>query len=469
MNKHANQLPHKTKKNSWGYTKRFGICIGILLFFISTKATTQNQEVYFLNTPMTMEQLVLQAKKEHKLIFIYVFEANSPTCAQIENYLFKDSQIAAYHNRNFINYKIDGKIDISQSFVAHFQVTAFPSFLFFSEKGQLLYNTPQKLSAMDYLKLLENIHDTSNSLPVIEGISSNSTSKFDDKLIVPSPDYNASSSDNTPQKSQPNQSIPTKMLNMEEQVKEWQKSYYNKTIGEQELLQYAYWLRKNRQSYHSIVNEYLKTQRGKLQNNTNRQFLYDFSETIENEAIKLLINDIQYFKATQGSEKINQKIKTAIYNSIQTAIKEHDKIIFKNAIDIIHQTDLPFQDAFEFDMKKQYYEGVADWKAFAETAIEYIDSKNITDPILLIELAAKVALHLDDSRYLENALKWAETSVKIENEYPCNYTLAYVYYRKGDYDMAMKVAEYTLKLAEMRQVNSQEIKKLIDDIRIRQK
>ncbi|MFK7903478.1 MAG: thioredoxin fold domain-containing protein [Chitinophagales bacterium] len=456
------RLPSFTKINL------LRILFSIYLLSFVPEIAAQNQEVSFLDTEMTWEELVFQAQKERKLLFIYLFEPNCPNCSQAESGLFTDPQIAAKHNRYFINYKINGADERIKDFISTFEVDNYPSFLFFNKNSQLLQKRNQAPSTLEYLELIKELVSDEYGTPDIGRQSQTPSSKFDNGIFtIPSPNYNDQPSDTKPPKPAPSLNQQKKYADMKRLAEQWEKSYYNKAIQPKELRLYAYWLKSQNQSYHAPVNDYLKTQKGQFQHPLNRQFIFDFSETVENDAIQLFMNDIHHFKTTQGSESINSKLKQAIYNSILTAIEEHDKAIFKNAIDIINQANLPFKDNFEFEMTMLYCKGMGEWKEYAEKSISYINSKNITDPKLLNDLASDIALNLEDARYLEQALEWAKMSVKMENEYDYNHTLTFVYYRLGQYDMAMKMAEYTLKLAELRKVNPTKIKNLIDDIRTR--
>ncbi|MGB1240986.1 MAG: hypothetical protein ACPG49_00595 [Chitinophagales bacterium] len=438
----------------------------IFLLSFAVEIAAQNQKVTFLDTEMTWEELISQAQKEHKLLFIYLFEPNCSPCSQAESELFTQPQIITNLNRYFVNYKIDGTDERTKDFISAFEIHNYPSFLFFDKKSQLLQKKNQAPSVLEYLDLVKELVSNEYGTPDIGRQSQTPSSKFDDGIFtIPSPNYNDQPSDAHPLKPAASINQQKKYADMKKLAEQWEKSYHTKAIPPKELRLYSYWLKSQNQPYHAPVNDYLKTQKEELQQPINRQFIFDFSETVENDAIQFFLKDIHHFKTTQGSENINSKLKQAIYNSVLTAIKEHDKTIFRDAISIINQADLPFKDNFEFDMTMLYFEGMGEWKEYSEKAMYYINSKNITDPKLLNNLASNIALNLEDTRYLEQALEWAKMSVKMENEYDFNHTLAFVYYRLGQYDMAMKMAEYTLKLAELRKVNPNKIKSLIDDIK----
>lgn len=478
MYQHLNHLQSKAM-HSRKYRKKlhyfflFTIPLCIILLLSISKICAQNPEVIFLETEMNWNQLIQKAKKEHKLLFIYVFENNSTACNHTENYIFKNSKVATAHNQYCINYKIDGKASSSRDFIHDFGIQTLPTFLFFDTNENLLKQSSDTPPPVDYLKIIQEVIDIQYSTPDIGRANSENQSVFDNKrYTIPSPNYHnqptATSSKTTQKTVNKSSNPPNKEYgNLSIQAKKWEEAYYKRQLTADDLRKYAYWLKGQKQSYHSVVNDYLQTQKEKLQEHINRQFLFDFTETTENDAIEWFMKDIHHFKATQGSERINDRIKNAVRNSVLTAIREHDDAIFQDAIGVIQRVELPFKDDFEFEMKIGYFRGVSHWKEYAETAIAYINSKNTTDPNLLNELAFQIALNLDNLNYLQQALLWAKKAVKIETEYHYNYTLAFIYYRLQDFEAALKVAEYAQKLGELRKINPKEVNKLIDKIRAR--
>ncbi len=448
------------------------LCITLLLSI--PKICAQNQGVTFMQTEMNWNQLIQKAKNEHKLLFIYVFENNSTACSHIEDYVFNNSKVTTTHNKYCINYKIDGQANSSRDFIHDFGIKTLPTFLFFDINENLLKQSSGTPPPMGYLKMMQEVIDTQYNTPDIGRGNLETQSVFDNKMYtIPSPNYH-----NQPKTATPLEETTQKTVNISPplqnanrnlptQANKWEEAYYKRQITADDLRKYAYWLKGQKESYHAVVNDYLQTQKGKLQEHINRQFLFDFSESTENDAIKLFMKDIHHFKATQGSERINDRIKNAVRNSVLTAIREHDHAIFQDAIEVIQRAELPFKDDFEFEMKIGYFRGVGDWRDYAETAIAYINSKNTTNPKLLNEMAFQIALNLDDLNYLQQALSWAKKTVKIETEYHYNYTLAFIYYRLNEFDIALKVAEYAQKLGELRKINPKEVNKLIDKIRAR--
>ncbi len=448
----------------------WSLLVCICLVLSASKTVAQKHSIQFVKGDQTLEHLKKQAKAQTKLIFIYIYEPNSSVCREVENRVFTHQQAALYHNDYFVNYQVNGREPSVQSLVNAFNIKHFPSFLYFDVEGRLIHQTNQTSPTSAYLELVYKVITNSDlpfykidGVPDIEGKKIIESTPYNKQPAIPQKTQTARESLSTPASTAPQ----TKKLFTEQQLEEWEAAYYSRKISTDDLRNYAYALKERKRPYHTVVNQYLKLERTRLRNEINRQFLYDFSETVENDAIHLFLKDIQYFKVEVGSDKINNRIKSAIFNSIQTAIKEQDKVIFEYAIDIISQANLPFKDEFEFDMKMRYYQGVDEWENYTKTAVEYVKTKNITNPQLLNELAFNIAKHSDDTRSLEEALLWAKEGAKIDTEYASNLTLTYVYYRLKQKEKALETAEITLKIAEIRKIDPKEIKDLMDDIKTR--
>lgn len=438
-----------------------------ICFSLPSEISAQTKFIYFQNSTLKWEGLMQLAESQGKLVFLYVYEPNSAVCSEVEHRLFNHPKAIEYHNGYFVNYKLNGRDSSTKELINYFDIQKFPCFLYFNSQEKLLYKTYQSSPTAVYL---ESVYEIITDNLFIE-IDSNPVPT---KEVIPQPIYeNESKILNESQPVAPNpplQKVAPKEIKKQytdTEFKELEEKYISRKISSDDLRAYLYALRERQQSYHTIVNQYLKMENTRLKNVENRQFLYDFLETIENNVIHHFLEDVQHFKIAQGSPKINDRIKYAIQNSIRIAIKERDEVIFERAMEVIQKANLPFEDGFEFEVKMMYYEGIDNWEKYGETAVEYVKKKNITNPQLLNELAYKVALHSHNTRHLEEALKWAKQIVDIEHEYPSHYTLTYVYYRLKNKKEALLFAEKTLEIAEFRKIDQKEIRDLIDDIRTR--
>ncbi|MGB0931843.1 MAG: hypothetical protein ACPGVB_13760, partial [Chitinophagales bacterium] len=224
------------------------------------------------------------------------------------------------------------------------------------------------------------------------------------------------------------------------------------------LYNYAYALKALEEPYNAVVNEYIKTQPNPdMRIKKNRRFLYDFSDNLENIAIDYFIKDAGYFKTIMGGQ-INDKLKSAIYNSIQTAIKERDMALFQKAKKVLEKCNLPNMQEFIFDMETLFYEGIRSWDDYVKVTIKYFNNYNVTDPNQLNLAAYNFARSVKpkNKSAMKNAKKWVKESIGIDPQYYNYLTLALLYHKTEEFKLAEKAALKAIEIAEIRNQTYQE-------------
>jgi thioredoxin 1 len=93
------------------------------------------------------------AKKENKPVFVDAYTSWCGPCKKMVQDVFADSAVAVYFNDAFINYSINIETPDGKLFDSIFDVSAFPSLLFFGADGKLIfreigYRSPEKLISL---------------------------------------------------------------------------------------------------------------------------------------------------------------------------------------------------------------------------------------------------------------------------------------------------------------------------------
>ncbi len=355
-------------------------------------------------------KVIEKAKEENKLIFVDVMADYCPPCKVMDAEVFPEKSVALFYNEHFISYRIDIEAKESTYLKELFNIKTVPTLLFLTSEGKLIKKLEEGKTAKEFIVLGKEVMSDKRSFMV-----------------------------------QVNDNDPDWL-----RYKELERMYQSGTRQPKFLREYAYLLRRYRKPHNMVVNEYLRTQANRKHLKENRLFVYDFTSNLGNLAVDFFIKDIQHYKQSHGGKKINEKVKTAIYNSILTAIRERDYNLFDKANLIFKDIELPEQDKFVFEMQSLFYQGIEDWENYAEVAYKYLNSKEITDPILLNDIAAKFHQYVNSKKDLKQALKWVKQSIKIENEYYNNTTAASLYHKLGKTKKAIKAAEKAIKIAKLR-------------------
>lgn len=127
--------------------KKLGVLIIILVAF---KANAQN-EIKF-NQTTTWKETTEAAAKTGKLIFVDCYTSWCVPCKWMEQNVFVDPKVAAFYNSNFINVKIDMEKGEGIALRKKYSVNSYPSFLFVSDKGEVVHRTGSRMPVDEFLE-----------------------------------------------------------------------------------------------------------------------------------------------------------------------------------------------------------------------------------------------------------------------------------------------------------------------------
>ena len=100
------------------------------------------------------DELLKKARQEGKLVFVDVYTDWCGPCKIMASTTFKQPDVGAYFNKNFINYKLDAEdeeqngIELSEKY----QVQAFPTLLFLDSSGGLKHRVEGFQDSMEFVK-----------------------------------------------------------------------------------------------------------------------------------------------------------------------------------------------------------------------------------------------------------------------------------------------------------------------------
>ncbi len=109
-----------------------------ILFFLSLLSFTSiAQQINF--EVGSLEQILEKAKQENKLIFVDLYADWCGPCKIMEATTFNQSEVAEEYNNAFVNYKVNIDEPIGKQVKAKYNVFAYPTYLFLSPSGEVLY------------------------------------------------------------------------------------------------------------------------------------------------------------------------------------------------------------------------------------------------------------------------------------------------------------------------------------------
>ncbi|MGB0524184.1 MAG: thioredoxin family protein [Flammeovirgaceae bacterium] len=131
------------------------IITSILLFGISISLQASDDYISFkdINTQAEWNAVLTLSKQQQRPIFVMVHTSWCGYCRKMERDVYTKTKVAAYHNTNFINVKIDAETEFGEGFSVKYQVDAFPGILFLNEKAGVLQQEIGYMPSKDLLYL----------------------------------------------------------------------------------------------------------------------------------------------------------------------------------------------------------------------------------------------------------------------------------------------------------------------------
>lgn len=103
-------------------------------------------------TEGTWKEILALAAKENKPIFVDCYTVWCGPCKQMAAQVFTDPMVAEYFNSTFINVKVDMEKGEGIDLKNHYEVRAFPTFLYLDPKGNVISRIVGSMPAADFVK-----------------------------------------------------------------------------------------------------------------------------------------------------------------------------------------------------------------------------------------------------------------------------------------------------------------------------
>ena len=446
-----------------------------ILFFNFCYLCTNYTTIYAQEVPIqfiqnvSWEQLLEKAQNEGKFIFIDVYTDFCSPCKLMDKTVFTQQEVGIYYNQNFINVKMNMLLDAHESFVMKHKLHSAPSLMFFSPNGELIDMEVGYMSAEKFLALGQEIQNMYEDIYVYYVFNQHYTELKDnsEKIVIEQPKAAKKAINMTyePKLTVYADSVHTPVQNLA-RFANLDDAYRNGNIDALQMRQYAYFLKEYRKPYNTIVNKYLNAENQNLESKENQEFIYNFSINLENKAIDYFLAHLDEYKIKYGSKKVNEKVCSAILHSVMTAIKERDYALFDKAKETIEKINIEDKEWFMFKMEALFYQGIEKWDEYTKVVSKYLNVHTIDDPFLLNDFPLKFE-QFGNEKHLPKALKWINTSLKIEDEYYNNYTKALLLCRLNLADDALEAVEHAIEIGINRQEDCSEAIDLKDRIKSR--
>ena len=128
------------------FKKTYCILFLLLIMMITENIFSQNKEsiakslsaheIVFANR--NWKEVMAEAKKSGRFIFVDAYTSWCGPCKLLKSTTFKDKKTADYFNKNFINFSADMEKGEGPALAEKWDITAYPSLIFFSSEGEMV-------------------------------------------------------------------------------------------------------------------------------------------------------------------------------------------------------------------------------------------------------------------------------------------------------------------------------------------
>ena len=338
----------------------------------------------------TWEELLAKAEIDNELVFLDAFTTWCGPCKSMSRNVFTDQSVGKFYNRNFVNAKIDMEKGEGQQIARKYKIEAYPSLLFINGKGEVVHRSTGYKDVNEFLLLGETALDPNNNLSGLTRKYHSGTRDANFMMQYIMAKYNA----------------------MEEGLLE-------------------------------VAEEYLAAEKD-WSTLPNMQLIYALTEDPDSKMFGYMVENREQFETLFGKENVRAKFQNLFLNKA-----------FARGKDAFAEIDRFYQKAYPVVANKlsahfrmNYYQYAGDLEAFANAAIDYLDSHPSNDPSELNNLAWTFYDAVDNPQRLKKALAWAERSVELDSQFYNNDTLAHLYFKLGKKGKAKRTAEKAISMAK---------------------
>lgn len=348
-------------------------------------------------TEKSWEEVLEMAAENETGIFLDAYASWCGPCKHMVKNVFTQYEVGKFYNENFINVKLDMEKDVDGKRLAQkYNVSVYPTYLYFDSSGELIH------MAVGAKKGPEFINDGATAI-----------------------DEN---------------------INLKGLMDKYQEGEADKeTLS---LLTMS--LAKANLGYEEVMEDYMsQIKSSKKLDKSDLDFIYNFTDNIDSDAFKILMENRNQFDELIGAEKMDRKVQTVAMKSIQRAALNKDKSQLKKITNLLEKSDPTSGAKLAQKAVIDYHRLSKDWDSYAPLAVKYYkEHASSASYSELNNVAWDFYEQIDKKKYLKQALKWAKLSV-LENEAYFNMdTYAALLMKLGKLDEAQSAAERAIELAK---------------------
>lgn len=374
------------------------LIISLLGFFIGSNLNAEDLDyaIAFEKSP-TMAMLQKKSNKKDKLIFIDCFTTWCGPCKWLAKNVFTDPKVGEFMNENFVSAKIDMEKGEGIEIAKKYGIRAYPTLLFLDSEGNMVHRI---CGAGDSEKFLEGAKLAMNK---------------SERLGAYVSKYKSGERSN-------------------EFLSDYLIKCSQACMNDDEALA-NYW---ENQSEEDLISA------------TNWKMYEAFVRDINSEQFTYLLANHKKFAAKNGKENVDKITEYAYQRAFSKAIyaKEDKEKKFNEVKTHIDNTTLLNKNKIIFSAMMNKARAEKNWNMYGNTAVMYVNTYLKENSTQLNSYAWSFYENIDDERMLAEALKWANKSVELNEQYMNMDTKAALLFKLNKKQEGLKAAKRAIELAK---------------------
>lgn len=357
-----------------------------LLLFFSINLFAQDG-IKFLEAELG--EVLALAELEGKLVFVDAYTDWCKPCKAMDKDVFSTKEVGSFFNDNFVSVKINMEAGEGPSLAEQYLIFAYPSLLFLNYDGSIAHRYAGFQDTKGLLSLGDIALDEGGNLAALA------------------------------------------------------MQYKNGDRSPEFLLQYLQASFQGADGNHlTILEDYLGTQ-SDWNTPENQDLVFNLLNSPNSKLFDHLVKNQAAFAAVYGEPSVKNKIQTLVYESLSKGTTK-----LENADNLFSRAYPKNATKLAAQYKMAHYQQNENGSGYAKAAIAYVKSF----PNIGIEELNDISWNfydlVDNKKDLKKAAKWAKKSVKKDNSYLNNDTLAALYQKLGKPSKAVKVAKNAITIAK---------------------
>lgn len=386
------------------------------VLLLTTSAAVQAQEAKFHRG--SWADAITIATTDKKLIMVDAYTDWCGWCKVMDKKTFTDANVIEVLNKNFISVKKEMEKETDgQKLAMKYHVNSFPTFMFFTQEGKLVYISHGYEAPADFIKTLEKVMDLAAQPP---GDEARTKEVYNLSGLNPGfPDFYIADF----QVKRPKVDEKKVSLFLDEQ-----------TDKSSEVCWGVLW----RFNYLDVCAEVVLKQYTEL-------------------------------KGRYGREAVEEVTQSIIYRRATAAIKAKDKVSYEAALGLIdkYMSDDTEKADFRDRLNMSYYKTQKDWAAYAGVMQPKYDKSGAEYSGQLNEAAWTLYEECDNQVVLKQAAVWMRTVTDAHPEYMYLDTYAALLYKTKEYKEAQRFAEMAITDGEKNGEDVSATKSLLEQIKVK--